>query len=160
DELKTLASLDIAKLNLDVSKTAEKDNGNYIGLKSTYESTDGSSHAAADVWFVAQNPASVPVAEPDMRTRVVDLVQAIAAFEEGSKQVATSEANKLPVDSAGGALAAAANSTVEQMSDMLKQFDANGQFIGSAGDALVATDQQLKLNGLANTNVAGILAIK
>jgi hypothetical protein len=39
-----------------------KDNGNLIGLTSTYQSTDGSTRAAADVWFVADKTASIGTA--------------------------------------------------------------------------------------------------
>ncbi|MEJ2795151.1 hypothetical protein WAE56_17225, partial [Iodobacter sp. LRB] len=156
-ELKTLASLDIAKLNLDVSKTAEKDNGNFVGLKSTYQSTDGSSHAAADVWFVADNPAT---AAPDMRSKVVDLVQAISAFEEGEKQAAAGVGalkDQLPADTS---LTLVSAEHVGQMTDLLKQFDANGKLIESAGDSLVSAEQKLHLNGLGRAGDAGILAVK
>ena len=52
-ELKSLASLGIAKISTVASVELSKDNGNLVGLVSTYETTDGASHAAADVWFVA-----------------------------------------------------------------------------------------------------------
>jgi hypothetical protein len=52
-ELKSLASLGIAKISTVTSVELSKDNGNLVGLVSTYETTDGASHAAADVWFVA-----------------------------------------------------------------------------------------------------------
>jgi hypothetical protein len=51
DELKSLDSLGITKLNLDVTKDVSLNNGNFVGLTSTYETADGASHTAADVWF-------------------------------------------------------------------------------------------------------------
>ena len=50
-EIKTLASLGITQINLQASVGLEIDNGNVLGLVSTYETTDGATHAAADVWF-------------------------------------------------------------------------------------------------------------
>ena len=151
----------IAKLNLDVSKTSEKDNGNYIGLKSTYETNDGASHSAADVWFVADTSNQPPAVEPDMRTRVVDFVQAISAFEESAQSGGGQDATKLQLDAALDAPPVMALGTaVNQMSDVLKQFDANGQQIGGALTPMASSDQTLRLNALATPQAGGILASK
>jgi hypothetical protein len=50
-ELKSLAELGIASLDLNAAKGSGVDNGNLIGLVSSYTTTDGSSHQMADVWF-------------------------------------------------------------------------------------------------------------
>jgi hypothetical protein len=64
-ETRTLDSLGIASINAQAVVDLSKDNGNLVGLTSSYETTDGVTHAAADVWFVAdrdQNAASaIPV---------------------------------------------------------------------------------------------------
>ena len=52
-ELKTLDSLGIASINVNATAGTSTDNGNIVGLTSTYQTTDGATHAAADVWFVA-----------------------------------------------------------------------------------------------------------
>jgi hypothetical protein len=52
-ELRTLESLGIAKINVNANVGSNTDNGNILGLTSTYETTDGVTHAAADVWFIA-----------------------------------------------------------------------------------------------------------
>jgi hypothetical protein len=52
-ETKTLASLGISKINLNAAVGTGTDNGNILGLTSTYETTDGQTHDAADVWFLA-----------------------------------------------------------------------------------------------------------
>ncbi len=57
DELKSLADLGITKLNLDVKAGGAVNNGNILGLTSTFETADGATHAAADVWF-ATTPTS------------------------------------------------------------------------------------------------------
>jgi hypothetical protein len=56
DELKTLASLNIASLTVAAQASDVLDQGNWIGLQSSYTSTDGSTHALADVWFLATTP--------------------------------------------------------------------------------------------------------
>jgi hypothetical protein len=60
-ELKTLASLGISQIDLQATAGLATDNGNLVGLTSTYETTDGASHAAADVWFVADASGTGPV---------------------------------------------------------------------------------------------------
>ena len=52
-ETKTLAELGIAKINLNAVVGTDTDNGNILGLTSSYETTDGVTHDAADVWFLA-----------------------------------------------------------------------------------------------------------
>src|SRR5206468_1523281 len=73
-ELKTLASLDVASLNIDATKSSAKDSGNIVGLQSSYTKTDGSTAATADVWFVAANntaTAATPAPATDsLRNRV------------------------------------------------------------------------------------------
>ena len=50
-ELKTLDEAGIASLDLHANKGTGSDNGNLIGLVSSYTKTDGSTHEVADVWF-------------------------------------------------------------------------------------------------------------
>jgi trimeric autotransporter adhesin len=50
-ELKTLTELGISSLGAVDTKDGTLDNGNVIGLVSSYTKTDGSSAAMADVWF-------------------------------------------------------------------------------------------------------------
>jgi hypothetical protein len=52
-ETRSLESLGIAKINLNATVGTATDNGNVLGLTSSYETTDGVTHEAADVWFVA-----------------------------------------------------------------------------------------------------------
>ncbi|RXJ72598.1 hypothetical protein CS022_14945 [Veronia nyctiphanis] len=50
-ELKTLAELDIASINLTSISSDETDNGNLLSLMGSYTSKDGEVHEYADVWF-------------------------------------------------------------------------------------------------------------
>ncbi|MFM9437541.1 hypothetical protein ACFDR9_004631, partial [Janthinobacterium sp. CG_23.3] len=156
-ELKSLASLNIAQLNLDVAKAGVLDNGNIVGLQSTYNTTDGASHAVGDVWF--QTSAVAPAAAPaaNMRGRVTDLVQAMASFGEGAASAQPAGAGALKLD--GAAHTGAVAASVGAMADALKQFDAFGKALGGS-DGLASGEQTLRLNALQNAASHGILAAK
>jgi hypothetical protein len=53
-ELKGLVDMGVVELNLDFAKGTELNNGNLLGLTSSYTSADGSEHDMADVWFAKQ----------------------------------------------------------------------------------------------------------
>ncbi|MBI2732870.1 MAG: hypothetical protein HYX44_06090 [Aquabacterium sp.] len=61
-ELHSLASLGIIELDLHAQHGSTRDNGNLLGLVSDYKTSDGHTHAMADVWFAQQrdhiDPAS------------------------------------------------------------------------------------------------------
>jgi hypothetical protein len=119
-ELVSLDSLGITQLDLNAQSTAINDNGNVIGLTSSYQTNDGASHDMADVWFVADKPISSQVSE---------LTQAITAFDAEQDALNESSGSTLPqlgepMLPTGGSLAG--------MVDLLKQFDQNGNpVIGS-----------------------------
>jgi hypothetical protein len=79
-ELKTLADLKISQLSLTTTNDISQSNGNLRGLNSSYQSTDGATHDAADVWF-----------QVDLRSNVTNLTQAMAEF--GAVQSAVPSAN-------------------------------------------------------------------
>jgi hypothetical protein len=78
-ELKSLSDLSISQLNLATNTARDSSQGNLIGLTSTYQTVDGSLHAAADVWFVVDNDtrASDATAKPNPSN---ELVNAIGEF--------------------------------------------------------------------------------
>lgn len=49
----------VVEINLDFAKGTELNNGNLLGMTSSYTSADGSQHEVADVWF-AQQAAAAP----------------------------------------------------------------------------------------------------
>ena len=51
NEMHSLQSLGISQLNLNATRTAVGENGNWTLLDSTYTSTDGTTHQMADVWL-------------------------------------------------------------------------------------------------------------
>jgi hypothetical protein len=50
-EMKALTDYNIVELDLNASKSGAMDNGNLVGLVSSYKTADGSQHQMADVWF-------------------------------------------------------------------------------------------------------------
>jgi hypothetical protein len=93
-EIRSLASLNIAKINLQASGSAGIDQGNIVGLTSSYQTTDGATHAAADVWFMADKSNLAPIIPV---TAVEPVDQAIAELGELDGSVAS-----LPEQSAVG----------------------------------------------------------
>jgi hypothetical protein len=53
-ELRTLSSLGITQLDLKAQSSTEVDNGNIVGLVSSFTTADGNVHQMADVWFSTQ----------------------------------------------------------------------------------------------------------
>jgi len=57
-EVQSLAALGITEISVTAQVTTTQDHGNTIGLTSSYQTADGVSHLAGDVWFAAQDAAS------------------------------------------------------------------------------------------------------
>ena len=119
-ELKTLAQLNISQLSLSVNTEASLDNGNVVGLNSSYQTTDGASHAAADVWF-----------QVDLRANVTNLSQAMAEFN------ATSTTSAVATGSLTDASTKAADvlpvAAVANLVDAMKQYDAQQTPLATGG---------------------------
>jgi trimeric autotransporter adhesin len=85
-ELKSLADLGIASLSLQATTSTAVDNGNLIGLVGSYQTTDGTNHQMADVWF-SRDPngatsTSGPAAATDDKAVPVQLSDVLAAPSE------------------------------------------------------------------------------
>jgi len=77
DEVKSLSLLHIAKIDLQATVGGAIHNGNIVGLTSSYQTTDGATHAAADVWFQTDK---IDVDLQKTATRVESVDKAIAAL--------------------------------------------------------------------------------
>jgi hypothetical protein len=171
-ELKSLASLHIASIAVNAQAGSATDNGNILGLTSTYQTTDGATHSAADVWFLANKAnslaPSVPtavvapaVAEVRVNTNTVDvavastmrvnvcaLAQAIGSFADAISVAGDPAAGvSLTLQSAlpsGNPMVAA---VVVNMVDAMKHFDANGNPAGTQS-ILVSLNVAPGANGL------------
>ena len=74
-EVKSLAELNISQLSLKVDITSDTNNGNLIGLTSSFQTSDGINHTAADVWFTVK---------PAQSSSTNQLAKAIGAFVDSS----------------------------------------------------------------------------
>jgi hypothetical protein len=213
-ELKTLASLGIVKIDLNAKTGAATDNGNILGLTSTYQTSDGVTHEAADVWFradrqtvttlsagggaqsvdsaiaalgkataagsqeptklevvPAQSVGVLPSASPafvpntafghdNLRTKVSGMAQAIGTFADAGLESMTGPGGGAQMPGSGQAASAGslASTAMVGMADVLKQFDSNGNLIGSQMNAAASANKALTLPGVHEPTANGILA--
>jgi hypothetical protein len=125
-EMVTLDSLGITQLNLAAEKTSSVDNGNVIGLTSSYQTTDGVNHGMADVWFVAEkNPAPGKAVEKtqSLTSHVSGLAQAIQEYATDVNPANPGNTSSLP--SIPGNASVTGN--VGGLASVLNQFDVNGK---------------------------------
>nr|MCU0956582.1 hypothetical protein [Hydrogenophaga sp.] len=59
DELLTLDQLGITAIRLDASATSQLNEGNWVGLTSSFETSDGQVNEIADVWFRVEQEGSI-----------------------------------------------------------------------------------------------------
>jgi hypothetical protein len=175
-ELKSLESSGIRSISAVADVNLSKDNGNLIGLTSTYQTTDGATHAAADVWFVADANQVAPVLSapvltsvvspppadavlnpvaPDLRSQVSSMAQALSAFT--STDPATSGAAATAGVSSSAAPASQTTLAVGGMVSAMQQFDANGNLI-KPGAPTAAPVASLNLAGTQTAASNGVLA--
>jgi hypothetical protein len=145
-ELHALADLGIWNLDLNAVPTQTRDNGNTVGLVSSYQTRDGNTHTMADVWFVAEKDRasataalSQPILEVEptpLQMGVASMVDAMAGF--GQKHTYQTETVFGGDDaSASGPLQSATSgyavANTSQLVQALRQFDANGNLVSSNG---------------------------
>ena len=122
----------IASLKLEVRREGVLDNGNLIGLGSTYTTDDGDSHAAADVWF-AQG----------LTGQVSAMAQALSGFDAGA-------AGTLTQPPVGAALA----NQVARMADALQHYGLDSPGLS----AHLSDHETLRLKALQPSTSPGLLA--
>jgi hypothetical protein len=167
-EVKSLAQLNIAQLSLNAQVTTDTNNGNLVGLTSSYQTTDGVNHIAADVWFVV-NPAqpSQPVhpTQPTSTTRLAQAIGQFAGAEDEATQASLGE-ELANVGKADGQLMLT-NQMVEAMrtfasQDALLRIGSIGQnsakSVASAGSLAVgiAGDEKVKTRNSTDADVSGL----
>ena len=169
-EVKSLAQLNISQLSLNAQTGTDTNNGNLLGLTASYQTTDGVSHAAADVWF-AVKPVEAN-AQASLPTNVSRLAQAIGQFggetAEGSPgvqkltdttQTAANQNNNLV--------------STTQMVEAMRMFGAQGLTLTNAEAGLnanaagasslsasLATDDQTRGKSPLDTNGSGLFVSK
>jgi hypothetical protein len=78
-ELKTLTELNITSLDLHGLAGTATNNGNLLGLTSSYTTADGTQHAMADVWFAKDTTATTATTAAAATPALHDLLAAPAA---------------------------------------------------------------------------------
>jgi len=154
-ELKTLQDLGIQSISAVADVNLSKDNGNLIGLTSSYQTTDGASHAAADVWFVADRNQDVPVAAPaaDLRSQVSSMAQALSTYAAADPVAAPAATG----GSASSPASSPATLAVSSMVSAMQQFDANGNAVTPQSPTATPVNT-LNLAGTQTATGAGVLA--
>lgn len=73
-----LGSLDISSINLGANMTSSLNNGNWVGLESTFVTNSGNTYAVEDVWFrtaagiEAEVPPSLDLTTPTVEANPVE----------------------------------------------------------------------------------------
>jgi hypothetical protein len=153
-----LTSLGIQSLDLNANASGAGNNGNVIGLESTYQTQDGATHAMADVWLMT--------ADDNLRNNVSNLAAALSAYQSDMAVAQDAVAKQTPQLVTGTVASSPMSAPVAGLVSSLQQFNANGQPITSAvsqlanGTSLVknTTNQLLdktKDGGLLGGNGSG-----
>jgi hypothetical protein len=79
-EIHSLSEMGITQVSTQTTTGGGVDKGNILGLTSSYQTSDGASHAAADVWFQTAPAAGTGLAG-GLSGQVSGLAQAIGAFD-------------------------------------------------------------------------------
>jgi len=160
--------LNIAQLSLNAQVTTDTNNGNLVGLTSSYQTTDGASHTAADVWFVVK-PAqpSLPTQQTTSTTRLAQAIGQFAGAEDEAAQANRGE-DLANVTKADGQLM-----LTTQMVEAMRAFAAQDAAlrIGSIGQSTansvanagslavgIAGDEKVKTRNSSDADVSGLYA--
>ncbi|GAB3357589.1 hypothetical protein GCM10027513_07240 [Giesbergeria giesbergeri] len=90
-ELLSLQEAGVAALHLDAQASTQTDNGNLLGLVSSYETTDGTQRDLVDVWF-----SQGAVADDSLRSSVSGLTESLGSYLEGGSGSSATAALELP----------------------------------------------------------------
>jgi hypothetical protein len=141
NELHSLTEMGITQLNLSPAESLEQQGGNWVGLISSYETSDGQTRELADVWLQQG-------AVQDPQTRVVGMAELIGSFTEGQSSSSSGQETSIPLTTAdvAGDAVGQLGALVPQMVQTLSLFDANGDSVNGVLGLASATQ---------NTNILG-----
>jgi len=157
--IESLSQLGITQLNLNAQATTENNNGNIIGLISTFETSTGISGQMADVWFAAQNTnaaTSSVVTKANLASRttlsenVSGLVNAISNFNQNVINPISTNVEFITQPSTTEVATGVVGANMISTINALSQFNANGQAL--SGSISNSTQGQISLS---NTIVTG-----
>ena len=145
----SLSQLGITQLNLNAKASTEVNNGNHIGLISSFETASGATGQMADVWFTAQVApgASSTVTTSSMSANVSGLASALNSFNQNAGvSLSTSVNQNLSGFSTAptGLLSARSISSLSALS----QFNSNGQPISATSASSAPISVTLNTSGI------------
>jgi hypothetical protein len=132
DELKTLEDLSINSLGVRPSVELRADQGNMVGLVSTYDSADGS-RELADVWFLAPGVQTDPAAA---------LTDALERYDSG---IESSSGGRSQAEASAGALYS--DEKVEGIMAALSSFSQSGGAVDRIAGTLPGSSNPLSTAG-------------
>jgi hypothetical protein len=166
-QFELLSQLGITQLDLNAQSSTQVDNGNLLGLVSSFKTASGATGEMADVWFTAQvNPgaSSTVITSPKssslnsgvLGANVSGLANAISSFNQGiSSPISTT----IPLNTGPTSTAPTGVFSPNILNTLtaLSQFNANGQLLGS--NTTTANQVASALNTTGNVTATPILAI-
>jgi hypothetical protein len=142
-EIHSLSEMGITQLSTQTTVGTAIDNGNILGLTSSYQTSDGASHAAADVWFQTAPSAGAGLAG-GLSGQVSGLAQAIGAFDADdgfAKPGAGALGQPGLVQTGTQAASAVLNPAVHGLVDAMRLYKDQARAMRSNGD-LMAQDRR------------------
>jgi len=149
-EVKSLAQLSITQLSLKAQTGTDTNNGNLLGLTASYQTTDGVSHAAADVWFAVKPTEANVQASNALPANVSRLAQAIGQF--GGEAVEGSAGVQKLTDTTQ--TAANQNNNLVSTTHMVEAM----RMFGAQGATLANAEAGLNANAAAARSLSASLA--
>jgi hypothetical protein len=140
-ELKTLEELGIASLNLAAQKSDATDNGNLIGLISSYTTTDGKEHQMADVWFTKD--VQPQTTETTTKVSITDVLAPATTVVAGTETVDQAKAADAASSTAATAAATTAASTADASATHAATATTHAAATTDAAVTTVTVDQHL-----------------
>ena len=152
-ELHSLSSLGITQINLTATTSPTANNGNFIGMTSTFETADGQSHAISDVWF-ATNSSS----DSNGGSQTIDLTQLTPG------QVSGTSLSQLNLANDGSAAVVKVNAAAVGTygtTDVLTDQDTGTGHVqvvvnGTASDTVDITDPAAAWTNRGDTTIKGV----
>jgi len=172
-EVKSLAQLNITQLSLNAQTGTDTNNGNLLGLTANYQTMDGVSHAAADVWFAVKPIEGNDQASTALPANVSRLAQAIGQFRAEATE-GSAIAQKL-TDTAKTQASQNNLASTTQMVEAMRMFGAQSSTLANADvglnanaagarasslSASLATDDKTRGKSPLDANASGLFVSK
>ena len=118
----SLAQLNIQSLNLSATVANQSNNGNLVGLVSSYTTTDGKIHELADVWFASTAGTG---------SSVNQLTQALSQYNSNGVSSNATMNPGLPTDSTSSTVLGLTGTSTAVLVSALSQYNSNGQMLAN-----------------------------